>query len=218
MGGFFKLALLLAAFLPGISMSASKRIDPTKVEAEKVRMVQDYDKFQGHERWAAQPKPIGGTGFLNQITVNPVFFRKENGLAGYYMMVKYNGFGWLFLSGKVIFLLGDGSRIELVDEHPKIDTDIGGCSAPECLVTEVIRLPIPKADLERLSSASTVEVAVYGRNSYMSGYFKPHQQATVRAVLRIGEKMGGESLPGGEKPPAPIQAEQAPSTGNKKPR
>lgn len=191
------LSLVFALALSAVAQGADdKRIDQAKVASEKVRPVMDYDKFQGTERWAVVPKPIAGTGFLNTLTVNPVYFRKEGGLAGYYLVIKYNGFGWLHVSGKTIFLLDDGSKIELVDESRKVETDIGGCSASSCLVTEIFRVVIPKTELERIAKASVVEVAVYGRNTYMTGHFKPHQQAAVRAVLELGQSKGGETLNG----------------------
>lgn len=194
MRGFIGFFLIWLAIFSADSAAADKILDPAEVAGEKVKITQTGDKFQGTEYWAGRPKSLPGVGLFTTLYINPVFMRKTDGPAGYYLWVNYSGFGWLYPSGKVIFLLDDGSKVELLNESVKVESKVDSCTSGSCLVTEVFRIAIDEKDMQRLAAAKSVEVAVYGRSLYVAAYFKPYHQATVQAVLKIGGSMGGQKL------------------------
>lgn len=188
--------LMLAAlsFVVPDTWAANMTLDPSKVAAEKVKLIQGEDKFQGYKYLAPKPKMLGGSGIFTSLYANPVFVQADN-KSWFYFRVEYQGFGWLYLTGKVIFLLDDGSRIVLDDAEAKRVSEVESCTgAGGCLVSEYVRLPVLPADLQRIATAKSVEVAIYGQNNYVTAYFKPYHQAAVIEVLRQGEAKGGMQI------------------------
>lgn len=188
----FRCALMLAALIlvAPMGQAADMTLDPAKVANENVQLRTESDKFQDNQVWGAKRKMLGGTNFLTSLYANPLFVRSGQ-QSWYTFKITYQGQSWLFLSGKVIFLLDDGTRVVLDEPNAKVTTDVSLCSAYSCIITEEVRLAILPADLQRLAAAKTVEVAIYGRDKYTTGYFKPWHQATVIEILKFGEANGG---------------------------
>jgi hypothetical protein len=185
------IALVLVASLSSFPAAAKDKtqIDQAKVAGMQIALANQNDKFKGRNGWfPAKIKAIGGTHFLTDVYLNPVYVEDGDGTKGYYLWIRYNGYGWVFLNGQVIFVLGDGSKIELTgpdsSDHRDIDTCIGGAG---CIDSEEIRVPITAAQLKALSTATSAEVRIYGRSIYLEGYLKDVHAAEVRAVLAFGE-------------------------------
>lgn len=177
---------VLLGSVPATS-ALGQALDPKKVAAERIKLLREQDRFSGVDIWYVKPKQLAGTGLLTSLYASPVYTASPSAGAAYYFRIEYSGFGWLYLGGKAIFLLDDGSRILLDQPLAKVTSKIESCSSGGgCLMTEYVRLPITQDDLRRISTAKSVEVAIYGRDNYLTGHFKPYHQAAVVQVLSVG--------------------------------
>jgi hypothetical protein len=185
----FGLALFVATlFAPSAAAGKdNKLIEPAAVAKIRVELVSEADRFEGYTRWTSKKtRDLGGSGFLDTISVNPVYFKRESGDEGFYLHSRYSGFGWLFLTGSVIVLLDGKTRIDLTGPDSSAQRKVESCTGGGgCLVTEVLRTPITREQLLAISSAHSVEVRFNGASKYMDCYFKPFHVAAVKAVLAV---------------------------------
>jgi hypothetical protein len=179
--------LLLLSIGSPVAAGDRRDLDLGKVAKIEPKILAEVDRFNGNTRWSSKwPHELGGVGLLTTVYLDPVYVRDEKGIDGFYFRIKYSGYGWVFLDGSAVVLLGDGTRIPLQGPDSSDERSIAICSGGAgCIDEESLRLPVSQADFEKISHASRIEIRLNGRSVHIDGYFKEHPVAEMQRLLAM---------------------------------
>jgi hypothetical protein len=95
---------------------------------------------------------------------------------------RYQGTGWVFLTGKMYLLVDDSLRFELEGKGIPARSEVGTCSASSCKVTESAVFIVPDSVLSALAAAHSAEVRVVGERRSLDRRLKKQHLALARAL------------------------------------